>query len=136
MAAPLYPDYPPNLTAEQSDYLLTNLKDWSILNGLAVRPSLSFVSQSIDPSRSLAVTAPVTLFPSLFPRVCFDEARAIQKAYNELYALIARDEDWLQGILEEYANTFHCCRNPRSPVPGQQSSQEPLDHIPRVFAKF
>ena len=121
MAASLYPDYPPNLTAEQLDYLLTNLKDWSILNGLAVRPSLSFVSESIDPSRSLAVTAPVTLFPSLFPRVCFEEARAIQKAYNELYALIARDEDWLQGIVEEYANTFHFCCNARSPVPRQQS---------------
>ena len=122
MAAQLYPDYPPNLTAEQSDYLLTNLKDWSILNGLAVRPSLSFVSESIDPSRSLAVTAPVTLFPSLFPTVCFEEARAIQKAYNELYALIARDEEWLQEIVEEYANTFHFCRNARSPVPRQQSS--------------
>ena len=121
MAASSYPDYPPNLIAEQWDYLLTNLKDWSILNGLAVRPSLSFVSESVDPSRSLAVTAPVTLFPSLFPRVCFEEARAIQKAYNELYALIASDEDWLQGIVEEYADTFHLCRSARSPVPRQQS---------------
>lgn len=116
MAASLYPDYPPNLSAEQSDYLLTNLKDWSILHGLAVRPSFSFVSETVDPSRSLAVTAPVTLFPSLFPRVCFEEARAIQKAYNELYALIARDEDWLQEIIEEYANTFHLCRNAWSRV--------------------
>ena len=121
MAASLYPDYPPNLTAEQSNYLLTNLKDWSILNGLAVRPPLSFVSESVDPSRSLAVTAPVTLFPSLFPRVCFEEARAIQKAYNELYALIAKDEEWLQGVVEEYANTFHLCHNARSPVPRLQS---------------
>ena len=106
MATSLYPDYPPNLTAEQSDYLLTNLKDWSILNGLAVRPSLSFVSEAVDPSRSLAVTAPVTLFPSLFPKFCFEEARAIQKAYNELYAVIARDEDWLREIVDEYANIF------------------------------
>ena len=111
MAASMYPEYPPSLSAEQSDYLLTNLKDWSILNGLTVRPSFSFVSEAVDPSRSLAVTAPVTLFPSLFPRVCFEEARAIQKAYNELYALIARDEDWLQEVVEEYANTFHLCRN-------------------------
>lgn len=97
------PDYPPNLTAEQETYLLSNIKDWSILNGLAVRPSATFVPKEIDPSSSLAVTAPVALFPSLFPRGCFDEARAIQKAYNELYALIARDEEWLQGIVEEYA---------------------------------
>ena len=107
MAASIYPDYPPDLTSEQSAYLLSNVKDWSILNGLAVRPSLSFVSKEVDPSRSLAVTAPVTLFPSLFPRRCFEEARAIQTAYNELYALIARDEEWLREIVEEYAPMIH-----------------------------
>jgi len=103
MAASIYPDYPPSLTSEQSEYLLSTIKDWSILNGLAVRPASSFVPENVDPSRSLAVTAPVTLFPSLFPRACFEEARAIQVAYNELYALVARDEQWLQGIVEEYA---------------------------------
>lgn len=103
MAALIYPDYPPNLTSEQSDYIVSNIKDWSILSGLAVRPSSSFVSEKIDPSRSLAVTAPVTLFPSLFPRECFEEARAIQTAYNELYACIANDEEWLGEVVKEYA---------------------------------
>ncbi|KAL9595774.1 MAG: hypothetical protein Q9219_006228 [cf. Caloplaca sp. 3 TL-2023] len=101
MAASLNPEYPLRLTDEQSDYLLANIKDWSILNGLAVRTSSAFVSTEIDPSRSTAVTAPVTLFPSLFPRTCFDEAQAIQQAYNELYAAIARDRDWLKTIVEE-----------------------------------
>lgn len=103
MARSIYPDYPPTLTSEQSGYLLSNIKDWSILNGLAVRPTSAFVPASIDPSHSLAVTAPVTLFPSLFPRACFEEARAIQTAYNELYALVAKDDRWLQEIVEEYA---------------------------------
>lgn len=101
MAASIYPNYPPALTSEQSHYLLSNIKDWSILNGLAVRPSSSFVSKETDPSRSLAVTAPVTLFPSLFPRACFEEARAIQTAYNELYACIANDEEWLGEVVKE-----------------------------------
>ena len=113
MAASIYPDFPPGLNAEQSDYLLSNLKDWSILNGLAVRPAQAFVPEAIDPSHALAVTAPVTLFPSLFAKSCFEEARAIQTAYNELYALIARDEAWLQQIVEEYdlspcPNTSSC----------------------------
>ena len=112
MAASIYPDYPPTLTAEQWDYLVTNVKDWSILNGLAIRPPLSFVPKDMDPSRSLAVTAPVTLFPSLFPRICFEEARAIQTAYNELYALIASDEEWLQEVVEEYAITVPLYYNP------------------------
>ncbi|KAL6713182.1 Glutathione synthetase [Lecanora helva] len=101
MAAPIYPTYPPNLSPAQLDYLLANVKDWSILHGLAVRPAQAFVAEEIDPSRSLAVTAPVTLFPSLFPKACFEEAREIQTAYNELYALIAGDEKWLQEIVED-----------------------------------
>ena len=96
--------YPPNLSREELDFLLAEVANWSILHGLAVRPSDSFVPKTVDPSGALAVTAPVTLFPSLFPRECFEEARAIQTAYNELYAAIARDEEWLSKIVEEYAN--------------------------------
>ncbi len=102
MAASIYPSYPPSLTSDQSEYLISIIKDWSILNGLAVRPSTAFVPKDLDPSGSLAATVPIALFPSLFPRSCFEEARAIQLAYNELYASIARDEEWLRGIVEEY----------------------------------
>lgn len=102
MAASVYPEYPPETINEQNVFLLSSIKNWSILNGLAIRPSPSFISPDVDPSGSIAVTAPVTLFPSLFPRSCFEEARAIQKAYNELYAAIARDESWLKEIVEEY----------------------------------
>jgi len=101
MAASIYPEYPPELTAEQEEHLLSSLNDWSIANGLAVRPSASFVSENADPSGVLAVTAPVTLFPSPFPRACFEEARSIQTAYNELYAAIARAEEWLGGVIRE-----------------------------------
>ena len=106
MATSIYPNYPQTLTSEELEYIISNIKDWSILNGLAVRPSTSFVSEDIDPLRSLATTAPVTLFPSLFPRECFEEARAIQIAYNELYACIANDEKWLGEIVKEYACTL------------------------------
>lgn len=102
MAAPIYPDYPPDLTSEQFEYLTSNIKDWSILHGLTVRPSTSFVPEVVDPSRSLAVTAPVTIFPSLFPRACFREAQSVQWIYNELYAAIAADVQWLGEIVEEY----------------------------------
>ncbi|KAL8997267.1 MAG: hypothetical protein Q9169_003409 [Polycauliona sp. 2 TL-2023] len=101
MAASIYPDFPPKTTPEQQDYLLSNINNWSILNGLAIRPPAGLLP--VDPSFSaaLAATAPVTIYPSLFPRTCFDEARAIQKAYNELYAAIARDRDWLKQIVEQ-----------------------------------
>ena len=94
-------DYPPSISPKGSEYLLACIKDWSIAHGLAVRPSGAFVPDEIDRSHSLAVTAPVTLYPSLFPRTCFEEAREIQPSYNALYAAIAQDESWLGDIVKE-----------------------------------
>jgi hypothetical protein len=93
--------YPPELTAPESEQLLITIKDWSIAHGLAVRPPPSFVSAESDPQRVLATTVPVTLFPSPFPRVCFEQAKSAQKAYNRLYASIAQDEEFLQTIVLE-----------------------------------
>ena len=101
MAASIFPPYPPDLTAEQQQHLCTEINDWAIAHGLAVRPAPAFVSNDIGPAGALAVTAPVTLFPSLFPRSCFEEAVRVQRAYDALYAAIARDEEWLRGVIEE-----------------------------------
>jgi hypothetical protein len=101
MSAQIYPPYPPTLTTSEKEYLLSNLKDWSIAHGLAVRPVESFVPKETDPAGALATTAPVTLFPSLFPRTCFEQAKAVSKAYNELYSAISVDEAWLGEICNE-----------------------------------
>jgi len=93
--------YPPGLTAGETEHLLSTIKDWSIANGLAVRPPPNVVSAQADPHGVLATTAPVTLFPSPFPRLCFEQAKSIQKAYNELYASIAQDEKFLQELVQE-----------------------------------
>ncbi|KAH6682072.1 glutathione synthetase-like protein [Halenospora varia] len=93
--------YPPELTIAESEQLLATIKDWSIAHGLAVRPPPSLVSAEADPHGVLATTAPVTLFPSPFPQVCFGQAKSIQKAYNQLYAAIAQDEEFLQEIVQE-----------------------------------
>lgn len=94
-------EYPPSPTPAETAYLVSEIKDWSIANGLAVRPPPSLVASESDPHGVLATTAPVTLFPSPFPRVCFEQAKGVQKAYNELYASISRDEDFLKGVVEE-----------------------------------
>ena len=93
--------YPPPLTPEQEQFLISTIKDWSIQHGLAVRPPATFVPQDALERGVLATNAPVTLFPSLFPKALFEEARAIQTSYNRLYAEIARDEEWLGKIMEE-----------------------------------
>lgn len=91
--------FPPALDAWERENLVQVVKDWSIAHGLAVRPPPAVVAE--DAEGILAMNAPVTLFPSPFPRDCFTEAKAIQQAYNELYANISRDEDFLGELVQE-----------------------------------
>lgn len=93
--------YPPQPTAGQLEDVALLVKDWSIAHGLAVRPPPAFKLGDLDPHNVLATTAPVTLFPSPFPRVCFDQALGVQQQYNQLYAGIAQNEDFLRTIVEE-----------------------------------
>lgn len=93
--------YPPEPTADEVAQIAAVVKDWTIAHGLAVRPPPALVASEADPQGVLATTAPVTLFPSPFPRVCFEQAKSIQSAYNELYASISQDEEFLRGIVEE-----------------------------------
>ncbi len=76
-------------------------KDWAVAHGLTVRPPPVVIAAEADPRGILATTVPVTLFPSPFPEVCFNQAIAIQKAYNELYAGISHDEEFLAQIVKE-----------------------------------
>ena len=101
MAPSIYPNYPPSLTPEQTAFLTSTIKEWAICHGLAVGPAPSFIAAEHDPNHALAITAPITLFPSLFPLQCYHEALMIQTAYNEVYARIAMDEEWLTPIVEE-----------------------------------
>ncbi|KAK6585512.1 hypothetical protein PZA11_002239 [Diplocarpon coronariae] len=97
----LEPAYPPSLTPAESQQLVVSIKDWSIAHGLAVRPPPTVVTGEADPLGLLATTVPVTLFPSPFPQVCFEQAKSVQTWYNELYASIAQDEDFLRDIVQE-----------------------------------
>ncbi|KAH6624908.1 hypothetical protein B0J18DRAFT_194916 [Chaetomium sp. MPI-SDFR-AT-0129] len=93
--------YPPHLDdALEKDRLALAIKDWSIANGFAVRPPPVIASNDAG---ILAMTAPVTLFPSPFPKSCFAEAKAIQTKYNELYARISQDEEYLGGLVKQVA---------------------------------
>lgn len=95
-------EYPPSLSEAESHEIQSTIKDWSIAHGLAVRPPPTFVTAEADPHGVLATTVPVTLFPSPFPRVCFEQAKIVQSAYNQLYASIAQDEEFLTEIAQEY----------------------------------
>jgi glutathione synthase len=94
------PSDPPTLDdAREQERLVETIKDWTIANGLAVRPPPAVAGN--DSKGILAMSAPVTLFPSPFPKSCFAEASAIQANYNELYARISQDEEFLSGLVQE-----------------------------------
>ncbi|KAJ5995000.1 hypothetical protein N7481_001977 [Penicillium waksmanii] len=101
MGDSIYSTYPPNLSPVQQEYLVTTIKNWAIQNGLAVRPAPTALPDGADNNRVLATNAPVTLFPSPFPAACFEEATALQTIYNQLYAAITCNEEWLGKIIED-----------------------------------
>jgi glutathione synthase len=93
--------YPPVLEDSERERIVQVVKDWTVGNGLAVRPPASVVPAEVDPHGILATSAPVTLFPSPFPQICFEQAKAVQTAYNELYAKISQDEDFIKRVVQE-----------------------------------
>ncbi|KAI8624385.1 glutathione synthetase-like protein [Xylariaceae sp. FL1651] len=98
-------DYPPSITAGEAARLTEVTKDWALAHGLTVRPPPAVVSAEADPHGILATAVPVTLFPSPFPRVCFEQGVTVQKAYNELYASISQDEEFLARMVKEIGDS-------------------------------
>ncbi|PCD40675.1 hypothetical protein FGRA07_01946 [Fusarium graminearum] len=104
-------EYPPTLKTEEKDALIETVKDWSIGNGLAVRPPPTVIAAEADPKSIAATNVPVTLFPSPFPNQCFSQGKAVQKTYNELYASVSRDEEFLAQVVKEVADGDEFIRN-------------------------
>lgn len=98
--------YPPPLKQAEKDALVETVKDWAIANGLAVRSPPAVVPTETDPAGITAINVPVTLFPTPFPRECFEQGRAVQKTYNELYAAVSRDEAFLEQTVNELVKTI------------------------------
>jgi glutathione synthase len=96
LMADILPSYPPSLPPKALHYLLTSLTDYCLSHGVTVR------SSQLSEGNHLASHAPVTLFPSLFPRTAWEQAIQVQTTYNILYAKIANDEDWLGEIMDEW----------------------------------
>jgi hypothetical protein len=80
-------------------------------NGLAIRPPPAVIPTEVDPTGIAAVNAPVTLFPSPFPRQCFAQAKAVQKTYNELYAFVSRDEEFISDVVQQVMDGDDFIRN-------------------------
>lgn len=89
--------YPPQLSREHSSDLVSSVRDWQFQHG-------SLLKAPPRTGNVLARPIGVTLFPTLFPKDLFEEARELQRIYNKLYTAIAADETWLGEVLKEYSN--------------------------------
>ncbi|KAK7062732.1 Glutathione synthetase [Paramarasmius palmivorus] len=85
--------YPPALTPDQLSHLHKLATTYALSHGLCYLPP----SPSSPPTSS--IHAPLSIFPSPFPKKLFEKARRIQGTYNVLYSRIAMDEDFLDDVL-------------------------------------
>lgn len=83
----------PTLNEDRQSELVNNLSHWALGNGLAMYPT-NFELHNTG-------YAPVTLFPTPFPRGQFEKALAVQEDFNELYAQVVKNQEWLGSILED-----------------------------------
>jgi hypothetical protein len=86
-----YENYPPKATAEETSILVVGVarhaKEVEFLIKAPLEPP------DFSPA---SIPAPITLYPSLYPRTGFENALRLQPAFNLLYANIANDLSFLE----------------------------------------
>ncbi|TRM62102.1 glutathione synthase [Schizophyllum amplum] len=87
--------WPPALDEAQVEALSTLATSWALSHGLLYLPVLS----PQPPVPAAAIHAPISLFPSPFPRKLFLQAQRIQRTYNNLYSRIAMDTQFLDSVM-------------------------------------
>jgi len=87
------PSWPPNLTIEQQ----THLQELSTLHSLSHGFTLLPPNSRSPPTHTFS--APLSLFPTPFPRGLYELAKEIQPLYNALYARIALDWEFLDRVM-------------------------------------
>ncbi|KAF8895244.1 hypothetical protein BD779DRAFT_1498364 [Infundibulicybe gibba] len=90
----IYAQWPPKLSQAQIEHLTLEATTYALSHGLLYLPPGSSAN-----APSSAIHAPLSLFPSPFPRRLFDQSRDLQTAYNVLYARIAMDEEFLDRVM-------------------------------------
>lgn len=86
--------FPPDISPQEEAELVHEIKEWSFSNGLVMVP--------VDNGNwSRVVHAPVTLYPTIFPKIAFQRAINIQELYNRIYISVTLNTDWLVSQLEK-----------------------------------
>ncbi|RIA86206.1 glutathione synthase [Glomus cerebriforme] len=95
MSETFFPEYPPNISDENLQTLKNLAIDWSLSHGLVIRPPTNLSNNSF------VMHAPVSLFPSPFPRKTYDEAIELQPAFNLLFHRLSQDFEFITHAIKE-----------------------------------
>jgi glutathione synthase len=90
--------WPPELPQDELQELADQAVLYALSHGLMFLPPSSTIRTRAP---AIAQHAPFSLFPSLYPRRLFNLAKKLQHTYNVLYARIAMDAVFLDGIMGE-----------------------------------
>lgn len=86
----------PQLSERNMAQLVEKALQWSLANGLVMYPP-QFELHSAN-------NAPITVFPTPFPKDMFERAVAVQQTFNVLYAnVVAKQKKWLLDVVEGLA---------------------------------
>lgn len=88
--------WPPQLTSELNEHILSQASDYSLSHGLVLRPP---AAPNSSPSTTTSIHAPYSLFPSPFPKKLFEEAKSLQIYYNSLYSHVSADDKFLEEVV-------------------------------------
>lgn len=87
-------DYPPYDPA-QDGFLVKEITQWCIGNGLVM---LNDAQEGLS-----AMHAPVTTYPTNYPKEALEEALSIQTTYNKLYINLCQQKEWIESQLVDLA---------------------------------
>ncbi|KAH7909680.1 glutathione synthase [Hygrophoropsis aurantiaca] len=93
-----FAEWPPALTESQLEELTLAATTYALSHGLLYLPPVA-PNTNLPPIPTSAIHAPISLVPSPVPRHLFNDAKALQSAYNTLYARVAMDEEFLDKVM-------------------------------------
>ncbi|BEI80105.1 hypothetical protein CcaverHIS002_0106340 [Cutaneotrichosporon cavernicola] len=96
------PAWPPALSEAQQADLAHQAATYALANGFTLLP-VPPKGEHVPAIPTQVIAAPLSLLPTPFPRPAYVQAKSIQRLYNALYARVALDWEFLDGIMQYVA---------------------------------
>ncbi|KAI9300522.1 glutathione synthase [Cunninghamella echinulata] len=93
--------YPPKISPVELEQLKLEVIDWALSHGLIVRPT--FEKQQYFEKNAAVIHAPLSLYPTPFPRAEFYKAKELQVPWNTLIHHMSKDDLLIKEIMENLA---------------------------------